>query len=59
LGESIGDLFKGILDYATKKIVTDRVHKKNKTNLNQSFTEELNKATPKNKNYAKGIKNLA
>lgn len=56
MGESIGDLFKGIFDYATKKIVTNRIHKKSKTSLNQSFTEEINKSSQKKKTYVKGMK---
>lgn len=50
-------MFKGIYDYATKKIVTDRIQKKkskNGGNLNNSFLDELKPM--KKSGYHKGMK---
>lgn len=50
-------MFKGIFDYATKKIVTERIQKKksyHNANLNHSFLDEL-KPTKK-PGYHKGVK---
>lgn len=56
IDSSIG-LFKGIYDYATKKIVTDRIQKKkshHNNNNNQSVLEELKQS--KKTVYHKGMR---
>lgn len=50
-------MFKGIYDYATKKIVTERIQKKksyHNPNLNNSFLDELKPM--KKSGYHKGMR---